>query len=77
MKWIEAGKVNSYLFTSSCSVYPQTGVNWLKRQYLVLVFLKKEDYCWQLRVILPPPRSIARSFILGLGGIYGPDFVGE
>ena len=25
MKWLEAGKVHSYLFTSSCSVYPQTG----------------------------------------------------
>ena len=73
MKWIEAGKVNSYLFTSSCSVYPQTGRKLVEETVSCAGVSEKGGLLLAAEGLsFPPPRSIARSFILRLGGIYGP-----
>ena len=73
MKWIEAGKVNSYLFTSSCSVYPQTGRKLVEETASCAGVSEKGGLLLAAEGIsFPPPSSIGRSFVLRLGGIYGP-----
>ena len=73
MKWIEAGKVNSYLFTSSCSVYPQTGRKLVEETASCAGVSEKGGLLLAAEgLAFPPPSSIGRSFILRLGGIYGP-----
>ena len=74
MKWLENGFVNSYIFTSSCSVYPHTG------RKLIDEKASCADVSEKGRILLaaegisfPPPSSINRSFVLRLAGIYGPD----
>ncbi len=73
IKWVGQGKVNSFVFTSSCSVYPQTekrlvdetaSCNGVSEKGGLL--LAAEQKCF------PPPASVTRSFILRLAGIYGP-----
>lgn len=73
MNWLKAGRVGSYVFTSSCSVYPQTGRKLVDESSSCAgvserggLLLAAEQLCF------PPPPSIQRSFILRLGGIYGP-----
>jgi nucleoside-diphosphate-sugar epimerase len=73
MKWIEAGKVNSYLFTSSCSVYPQTGRKLVEETASCAGVSEKGGLLLAAEGLsFPPPSSIGRSFVLRLGGIYGP-----
>lgn len=73
MKWIDAGKVNSYLFTSSCSVYPQTGRKLVEETASCAGVSEKGGLLLAAEGLsFPPPSSIGRSFILRLGGIYGP-----
>ena len=73
VKWLANGKVNSLVFTSSCSVYPQTGkrlvdetasCNGVSEKGGLL--LAAEQKCF------PPPQTVRRSFILRLAGLYGP-----
>ena len=74
MKWLEAGKVRSYLFTSSCSVYPQTGRKLVDATASCAGVSEKGGLLLAAEGIsFPPPPSIARSFVLRLGGIYGPE----
>ena len=73
MKWILSGKVNNYLFTSSCSVYPQTGRKLVEEIASCAGVSEKGGLLLAAEGIsFPPPSSIGRSFVLRLGGIYGP-----
>ncbi len=72
-EWIGSGKVGTLLFTSSISVYPQTGgalVDELSPTKGVSeraeLLLEAEGKC------LSPSPSLGRSFVLRLAGIYGP-----
>lgn len=73
MKWLEQGKVGSYIFTSSISVYPQSGKRFVDETASCLgvsekggLLLAAEQKCF------PPVPSITRSFVLRLAGLYGP-----
>jgi nucleoside-diphosphate-sugar epimerase len=73
MKWVGSGKVNSYLFTSSCSVYPQTGRKLVDETASCAGVSEKGGLLLAAEGIsFPPPSSIGRSYVLRLGGIYGP-----
>lgn len=73
MEWLENGKVSSYLFTSSCSVYPQTGRKLVDEKASCAGVSDKGGLLLAAEGIsFPPPHSISRSFVLRLGGIYGP-----
>lgn len=72
-EWLTAGKVGTLLFTSSISVYPQTGgalVDELSptegASGRAKLLLEAEGKC------LSPLPSLGRSFVLRLAGIYGP-----
>lgn len=74
MKWLENGVVNSYVFTSSCSVYPQTGRKLVDEKGSCAGVSEKGGLLLAAEGIsFPPPDSIHRSFVLRLGGIYGPE----
>ena len=73
MIWLEQGKVGSFVFTSSSSVYPQTQKRFVDETASCAgvsekggLLLAAEQKCF------PPVSSISRSFILRLAGIYGP-----
>ena len=74
MKWLEEGSVSSYVFTSSCSVYPQTGRKLVDEKSSCVGVSEKGGLLLAAEGIsFPPPDSIKRSFVLRLAGIYGPD----
>jgi len=73
MKWLEQGNVGTFVFTSSLSVYPQTEKRFVDETASCLgvsekggLLLAAEQKCF------PPVSSVKRSFILRLGGLYGP-----
>jgi nucleoside-diphosphate-sugar epimerase len=73
MTWLEQGNVGTFLFTSSSSVYPQTGKRFVDETASSAgvsekagLLLAAEQKCF------PPVPSIGRSFILRLAGLYGP-----
>lgn len=73
MAWLEKGNVGTFLFTSSSSVYPQTGKRFVDETASSAgvsekagLLLAAEQKCF------PPVSSIGRSFILRLAGLYGP-----
>ena len=73
MKWLEQGSVDSFVFTSSISVYPQTEKRFVDETASCAgvsekggLLLAAEQKCF------PPVSSVKRSFILRLGGLYGP-----
>ena len=73
MTWLEQGNVGTFLFTSSSSVYPQTGKRFVDETASSAgvsekagLLLAAEQKCF------PPVSSIGRSFILRLAGLYGP-----
>jgi len=73
MKWLEKGSVSSFVFTSSISVYPQTQKRFVDETSSCSgvppkggLLLASEQKCF------PPVSSVKRSFILRLGGLYGP-----
>ena len=49
MKWLENGVVNSYVFTSSCSVYPQTGRKLVDEKGSCAGVSEKGDCFWPRR----------------------------
>ena len=72
-KWLADGKVGTMLFTSSISVYPQTGGALVDESSSTEgtsgraeLLLQAEEKC------LSPTASLGRSFVLRLAGIYGP-----
>lgn len=74
MKWLDKGKVGSFVFTSSISVYPQTEKRFVDETASCSgvsekggLLLAAEQKCF------PPVSSVNRSFILRLAGLYGPD----
>lgn len=74
MKWAEQGNINTFIFTSSCSVYPQTGRKLVDETSSCAGVSDKGGLLLAAEGIsFPPPKTIARSFILRLAGIYGPD----
>lgn len=73
MKWLEQGSVRTFVFTSSTSVYPQSGKRFVDETASCVgvsekggLLLAAEQKCF------PPVSSISRSFILRLSGLYGP-----
>ena len=75
MKWARDGEVGTYVFTSSTSVYPQTGRrNLLTKPLLPMVFPKREDFFLAAEQLgFPGGGGIGRSFILTpCQGLYGP-----
>ena len=73
MNWLKEGRVGSYVFTSSCSVYPQTGRKLVDENSSCAGVSERGGLLLAAEQIsFPPPPSIQRSFILRLGGIYGP-----
>lgn len=74
MKWLSQGKASNYLFTSSCSVYPQNGRKLVDETSSCSGVAERGGLLLAAeQVSFPPPSTIARSFILRLAGIYGPD----
>lgn len=74
IKWAESGDIKTFIFTSSCSVYPQTGRKLVDETASSAGVPEKGGLLLAAEGIsFPPPDSIQRSFILRLGGIYGPD----
>ena len=73
VKWARAGEVGTFVFTSSTSVYPQTG------RRLVDETASSEGVSEKGGLLLaaeqlgfPGGEGIGRSFILRLSGLYGP-----
>ena len=73
MKWLQQGSVKTFVFTSSTSVYPQSGKRFVDETASCVgvsekggLLLAAEQKCF------PPVSSISRSFILRLSGLYGP-----
>ena len=73
MKWLKQGSVKTFVFTSSTSVYPQSGKRFVDETASCVgvsekggLLLAAEQKCF------PPVSSISRSFILRLSGLYGP-----
>ncbi len=73
MKWAGNGQVGTYVFTSSSSVYPQTGRRLVDEtassdgvSELGGLLLAAEQFGF------PGVESIGRSYILRLAGLYGP-----
>ena len=73
MKWLQQGSVRTFVFTSSTSVYPQSGKRFVDETASCVgvsekggLLLAAEKKCF------PPVSSISRSFILRLSGLYGP-----
>ena len=73
MTWLEQGSVGTFVFTSSSSVYPQTGKRFVDETASSAgvsekagLLLAAEQKCF------PSISSIGRSFILRLAGLYGP-----
>lgn len=73
MRWAEGGSIGSFVFTSSTSVYPQTGARLVDEtsdsvgvsdRAGLLLAAENRGYAG--------PDSIARSFVLRLAGLYGP-----
>lgn len=74
MKWSEGGNINTFIFTSSCSVYPQTGRKLVDETSSCAGVSDKGGLLLAAEGIsFPPPQTIKRSFILRLAGIYGPE----
>ena len=74
VEWLRKSSARSYLFTSSTSVYPQSGGIWVDENASnegcsnrAKVLLKAEN------VSFPMTGCLASSYILRLAGIYGPD----
>ena len=72
-KWLMDGKVGTLLFTSSISVYPQSGGVSVDESSLTEdaserggLLLEAEGKC------LAPSVNVDRSFVLRLAGLYGP-----
>ena len=74
MQWASNGQVGTYVFTSSSSVYPQTGrrlvdetasCDGVSERGGLLLAAEKLGF--------PGVDSIDRSFVLRLAGLYGPD----
>lgn len=73
MGWLARGKVKSYLFTSSCSVYPQTGRKLVDEKASCAGVSERGGLLLAAEAqSFPAPAVIDRSFVLRLGGIYGP-----
>ena len=73
MKWSEKGSVGTFVYTSSSSVYPQTGRRLVDEtassdgvSELGGLLLAAEQFGF------PGGDLIGRSFVLRLGGLYGP-----
>lgn len=74
MNWAKLGRVGTFVFTSSCSVYPQTGRKLVDESASSAGVSEKGGLLLAAEsVSFPSPATIDRSFILRLGGIYGPD----
>ena len=74
MKWSEKGSVGTFVYTSSSSVYPQTGRRLVDEtassdgvSELGGLLLAAEQFGF------PGGDSVGRSFVLRLGGLYGPE----
>lgn len=72
-QWAEQRKVGAFVYTSSTSVYPQTGGQWVDETFsnegvnaAAEVLLEAE------RNALAEPMPWERAFVLRLSGIYGP-----
>ena len=73
MQWLETGEVGTYLFTSSCSVYPQTGRKLVDETASCAGVSEKGGLLLAAeKLSFPAPNCIKRSFVLRLAGIYGP-----
>ena len=67
MKWLEKRLCTSYVFTSSCSVYPQTGRKLVDEKASSAGVSEKGGLLLAAEsVSFPPPDSIHRSFVLDL-----------
>jgi len=72
-RWMKKGRVGTFLYTSSVSVYPQMDGQLVDETFSCegtsdrgALLLASESVCF------PGPASIERSFVLRLAGIYGP-----
>ena len=71
MGWLARGKVKSYLFTSSCSVYPQTGRKLVDEKASCAGVSERGGLLLAAEAqSFPAPAVIDRSFVLRLGGIW-------
>ncbi len=74
MNWLKSGKVGTFVFTSSCSVYPQVKRKLVDETASCTGVSEKGGLLLAAEQIsFPPPPAIKRSFILRLGGLYGPN----
>ena len=72
-KWLTEGKVGTLLFTSSISVYPQTGGQVVDESCSTEGVSERGALLLQAeRTCLSPSPAIGRSFVLRLAGLYGP-----
>ena len=73
LKWANEGKVDTFVFTSSTSVYPQFGGNWVDESFAHEEVSKKGKILLDTEHLLTTNLGgIGRYFILRLAGIYGP-----
>jgi len=73
-KWARDGEVGTYVFTSSTSVYPQTGRRLVDETASSDGVSEKGGLLLAAEQLgFPGGQGIGRSFILRLAGLYGPD----
>ncbi|MFP6854224.1 MAG: NAD-dependent epimerase/dehydratase family protein [Opitutales bacterium] len=73
LRWLDKGRIGTFVFTSSVSVYPQTDGSMVSEESSHEGVSERGALLLEAeRVVFPGPDSIDRSFVLRLGGIYGP-----
>ena len=73
LRWAQKGRVDTFVFTSSVSVYPQTDCSFVSETSSCEGASDRGSLLLQAESIgFPSPDSMGRSFVLRLGGIYGP-----
>ena len=74
IEWIKNGSIQSYLFTSSTSVYPQSNGEWVDENSSNVGCSERAEILLDAeRVSLHATKVSTFSYILRLAGIYGPN----
>jgi nucleoside-diphosphate-sugar epimerase len=73
LNWAHEGRVGTLVFTSSTSVYPQSGGNWIDEAFTHEGASERGKILLDAeRLLTTDAMGIERYFILRLAGIYGP-----